>query len=115
VILELRSDPLPPEVTSGLINDWNQLPQVAAVRNRRVVVLTGDYVVIPGPRLPQLYREMRGVLEEDDAKAAAATKADASGAAAEKRPHPRPLSQPPPQPPGEGRPATAKQTLETGR
>ena len=103
VILELRSDPLPPEVTAGLINDWNQLPQVAAVRNRRVVVLTGDYVVIPGPRLPQLYREMRAVLEEDDAKAAAATKADASGAAAEKRPHPPgPPLPSPSQPPGEG-------------
>jgi iron complex transport system substrate-binding protein len=72
VILELRSDPMPPEVAAGLINDWNQLPQVAAVRNRRVVVITGDYVVIPGPRLPQLYREMRAALEDDDPKTAAA-------------------------------------------
>jgi len=95
VILELRSDPLSPEATAGLINDWNQLPEVAAVRNRRVIVLTGDHVVIPGPRLPQLYQEMRAALEGDDGKASAA----------EKHPHPRPLSQPPPRPPGEGRQA----------
>ncbi len=29
---------------------WNSLPQVPAVRNKRVYALIGDYVVIPGPR-----------------------------------------------------------------
>jgi iron complex transport system substrate-binding protein len=63
VILELRADPVPPDVSAGLVRDWQQLPNVPAVRNRRVIVLAGDYVVIPGPRLPRLYQEMRAVLE----------------------------------------------------
>jgi iron complex transport system substrate-binding protein len=63
VILELRSDPLPPDVTAQLLKDWDQLPQSPAVRQRHVAVLAGDYVVIPGPRLPRLYREMRAALE----------------------------------------------------
>jgi hypothetical protein len=33
------------------------------VAHGRVEVLAGDYVVIPGPRLPRLYAEMRAALE----------------------------------------------------
>jgi iron complex transport system substrate-binding protein len=68
VILELRADPVPPDIAAGLVRDWQQLPNVPAVRNGRVVVLAGDYVVIPGPRLPRLYQEMRTVLEAAEPK-----------------------------------------------
>jgi iron complex transport system substrate-binding protein len=62
VILELRSEPAPPPVVATLIHDWRQLPTVPAVRGGRIFVIAGDYVLVPGPRLPQLYREMRQAL-----------------------------------------------------
>ena len=90
VILELRAEPVPADVAAALVSDWRQLPQVRAVRDGRIAVLAGDYVVTPGPRLPRLYAELRDVLES-----------------AERRPHPRPLSRlPPTPPPGEGRQET---------
>ncbi len=63
VVLELRADPQPPEVERGLIADWNALPRVPAVRDGRVRVIGGLHVLIPGPRLPLLYRDLREALE----------------------------------------------------
>jgi iron complex transport system substrate-binding protein len=62
VILELRSDALPPGPAAALTGDWARLPGLPAVRDGRISVITGDYVVTPGPRLPLLYREMREAL-----------------------------------------------------
>lgn len=62
VILELRAYPVTPEVATSLRSDWRALGDLPAVRDGRVEVLAGDYVVIPGPRLPRLYREMREAL-----------------------------------------------------
>jgi iron complex transport system substrate-binding protein len=64
VIVELRPEPLPADVVAALVGDWRQLPEVPAVRNGRVAVLAGDYVVIPGPRLPLLDRDLRAALEK---------------------------------------------------
>ncbi|MFP5288769.1 MAG: ABC transporter substrate-binding protein [Thermoanaerobaculia bacterium] len=63
VILELRVDPPTPELVASLRDDWQALSQIPAVRNSRVDVLAGDYTLIPGPRLPRLYREMREALQ----------------------------------------------------
>jgi iron complex transport system substrate-binding protein len=63
VILELRSADVSPDVRRQLVTDWNQLGNVPAVRGKRVYVLAGDYTVIPGPRLPRLYAELRTALE----------------------------------------------------
>lgn len=62
VIVEVRAEPVSPEVERQLISDWNALPDIPAVRNRRIVVIDGDYAVVPGPRIPQLYQEMRTAL-----------------------------------------------------
>ena len=62
LILELRPDPLTPEKTAAIVRDWQALPQVPAVRDGRVEVISGDYTMLPGPRLPRLYREMRAAL-----------------------------------------------------
>jgi len=62
VILELRPDPLTQQKAAAVIHDWSALGQVPAVRNHRVVVIAGDYTMLPGPRLPRLYREMREAL-----------------------------------------------------
>ncbi len=59
LILELRPDPLTPERKAAVVQDWSALPQIPAVRNGRVKVIAGDYTMLPGPRLPRLYREMR--------------------------------------------------------
>lgn len=64
VIIEMRADPVPPEVERRLIGDWQALPQVPAVRDGRIKVIAGDYVTIPGPRLPRFYRELRAALAQ---------------------------------------------------
>lgn len=65
VILELRAERLSQEAMRQLAADWNQLGGIPAVRNRRISVLAGDHTVIPGPRLPQLYAEMRAALARE--------------------------------------------------
>ncbi len=62
VILELRAEPLTPDAVAAIVADWQALPQVPAVRLGRVKVIAGDHVLIPGPRIPQFYREMREAL-----------------------------------------------------
>jgi iron complex transport system substrate-binding protein len=69
VILELRSDPAPPALAAALVHDWRQLPTVPALREGRIFVIAGDYVLVPGPRLPLLYRAMREALLAAAAKA----------------------------------------------
>ena len=63
IVIELRADPVSPEVSRHLVDDWNALPQVPAVREGRVRVIAGEHVLIPGPRLPRFYRELRAALE----------------------------------------------------
>ncbi|HSS49421.1 MAG TPA: helical backbone metal receptor [Thermoanaerobaculia bacterium] len=61
-VLELRADPLSPAESAAIVADWQALPQVPAVRRAQVKVIAGDHVLIPGPRIPQFYREMREAL-----------------------------------------------------
>jgi iron complex transport system substrate-binding protein len=75
VILEIREDLPSPEVARQLTSDWWGLPQLQAASRARVFVLAGDYVVVPGPRLPRLYREMGAVLDAADAARAARSNA----------------------------------------
>ena len=42
------------EITSG----WRRLTELRAVREDRVRVLEGDLMVVPGPRLPEMVREV---------------------------------------------------------
>lgn len=62
VILELRADPIAAEKAADLIRDWQPLDRIPAVRNGRIEIIAGGHVVVPGPRLPQLYKEMREAL-----------------------------------------------------
>jgi iron complex transport system substrate-binding protein len=52
VILDLvpmtLDTPITPEAAR---EEWQSLTQVSAVKNNRVYVLTGDYTVVPGPRI----------------------------------------------------------------
>lgn len=69
LIVELRSDPLTPAASEALVREWNQLPEIAAVRAGRVVVIAADYVLVPGPRLPLLARDLRRALSAARAEA----------------------------------------------
>ncbi len=62
VILELRTDALTAAQSAAIVHDWQALPNLPAVRNGRVEVIARDYVLSPGPRLPELYRQMRQAL-----------------------------------------------------
>lgn len=62
VILELRSDPQTPAQAVAIVNDWQALPGLPAVRNGNVEVIADTFVLLPGPRLPQLYRAMQEAL-----------------------------------------------------
>jgi iron complex transport system substrate-binding protein/vitamin B12 transport system substrate-binding protein len=62
VILELRTESLTPAQSAALVKDWQALPNLPAVRTGRVEVLSGSFVLTPGPRLPQLYRLLRDAL-----------------------------------------------------
>ena len=62
VILELRPDPLTPDKSAAIVNDWSVFPRIPAVRNGRIHVISGDYTMLPGPRLGRLYRGMREAL-----------------------------------------------------
>ncbi len=61
-ILELENDPLPEAQQRRLVADWRSLPRVPAVARGQVSVIAGNYVLIPGPRLPRLYDEMAAAL-----------------------------------------------------
>lgn len=52
VILEVRATGMmAPEAPEAARQAWSALASIPAVRNRRIEVLNGDYMVVPGPRL----------------------------------------------------------------
>lgn len=51
VILEVRAAGLIEKSSAPERDAWSALSSVPAVRNNRVHLLTGDYLVVPGPRL----------------------------------------------------------------
>lgn len=50
VILEVNPDMTEDQVDQ-LRKDWNELPDLPAVENGRIVYLNADYILVPGPRL----------------------------------------------------------------
>jgi iron complex transport system substrate-binding protein len=62
-IIDLRSDE--PDAATGraLRADWEPLQGVPALERDCYAVIGGDWVLLPGPRLPELYRRMRSALE----------------------------------------------------
>lgn len=67
---EIVIDMVPDLAQRGLTVDqvraqWQQLPDLPAVRNGRVFVFTDDFVVIPGPRFVQILEKMAAVLHPE--------------------------------------------------
>lgn len=61
-IVELRTEEVSPELAERLTADWRPFGQVPAVAAGCIPVLGGSHTMLPGPRLPRLYRELRDVL-----------------------------------------------------
>ena len=69
VILELHpGESLPESVQQQLIADWDAMPSLPAVRNRRIHVLTHDYLMIPGPRVARVAEVLAEVLHPEAGK-----------------------------------------------
>lgn len=64
LIFELRSDAPDEAARRALIADWQPLATVPAVKEGRIRVIAGNFTLIPGPRLPQLYRAMAAALDQ---------------------------------------------------
>jgi iron complex transport system substrate-binding protein len=62
LIFELRSDSADEAARRDLIADWQPLATVPAVKEGRIRVIAGTFTLIPGPRLPELYRAMAAAL-----------------------------------------------------
>ncbi len=62
LIFELRSDSPDEKARRALIADWQPLATLPAVRAGRIRVIAGNFTLVPGPRLPQLYRAMAAAL-----------------------------------------------------
>lgn len=63
VILELRSEAMTPG--NDLLKEravWNALPSIPAVKNGRVIILTGKGLTVPGPRVADSVEQMAKAL-----------------------------------------------------
>ena len=58
VILELQSETLDERRRAALASEWQVIRELPAVERGCVAVIDGDYVLLPGPRLPMLYERM---------------------------------------------------------
>ncbi len=63
VIVELRY--AKDEINDADMNAWNRLSAVPAVRNHRVILLTGEEFVVPGPRVAEATRRLAAALHPD--------------------------------------------------
>ena len=62
VIVELRSTVPTPAEERALLADWRPLAAVPAVSQNRVRIVAGSFALVPGPRLPELYRALAAAL-----------------------------------------------------
>jgi iron complex transport system substrate-binding protein len=66
VVVEIVPGPsLTIDDTTNLILSWNSLPQLEAVKEGRVHILSGDYVAIPGPRVIDILDDLAAALHPE--------------------------------------------------
>lgn len=63
VIVELRYSK--DEINNSDMSAWNRLGAVPAVKNHRVILLTGEEFVVPGPRVADATRHMAAALHPE--------------------------------------------------
>jgi iron complex transport system substrate-binding protein len=47
------------------LQDWNKIPEMSAVKNRKVYIMSADYAVIPGPRFIRTLEEMARIIHPE--------------------------------------------------
>jgi len=62
-IIDLQPEAPHARLRQALRADWNALVGVPALERDCYAIVGGDYAMLPGPRLPQLYQELREALE----------------------------------------------------
>ena len=65
VIIEFRVDGATENESTREIEAWEQLSTVPAVRRGRVHVLTGNELVVPGPRVAEVTHRLARLLHPD--------------------------------------------------
>jgi len=65
VLLELRSPQPAGDYPAGDLGVWNTLASIPAVRDHRVHVIVGDFVVVPGPRIAEGVEAIARTLHPD--------------------------------------------------
>ncbi len=63
IIVELRYSA--DDINDSDISAWNTLASVPAVKNRRVILLTGEEFVVPGPRVAEATRRLAQALHPE--------------------------------------------------
>ena len=63
VIIELRY--APERFDSADLGVWNRLPSVPAVKNHRIILLTGEEFVVPGPRVGDATRKLAAAIHPE--------------------------------------------------
>ncbi len=61
-IVELQPQQLSLDGERRLLADWRELPRLPAVEQDCLRIVAGDHVLLPGPRVTRLYRELREAL-----------------------------------------------------
>lgn len=61
-VVELQPELMSSAARERLLADWRRLPGLPASGAGCLRVVAGDYVLLPGPRVTRLYRELREVL-----------------------------------------------------
>jgi iron complex transport system substrate-binding protein len=62
VIIEMIPDLVPEMDMESLLARWNDIPGLRTAGSRRVYILGGDHVVVPGPRFVKLLDEMAEII-----------------------------------------------------
>lgn len=63
VVLELQPLVVPDTRTAALLADWAALDALADAAGPCVQIVAGEHVLVPGPRLPRIYDELRAALQ----------------------------------------------------
>lgn len=63
-IIELQGKDCSDSEKQRLIDDWNALGKLSAVKNNRVVVISGNEILLPGPRVTQTFKKVHAALSQ---------------------------------------------------
>ncbi len=68
IIDVVRKETLDEYGRQAVIDDWNELQQIEAVKNHRVLIFDQDYAWVPGPRFVQLVEDLARVIHPEVAE-----------------------------------------------